>query len=112
MCAPGVIGKPDLVFRQRKVAVFVDGDFWHGRQWKNRGFPSLQAQMRGIHNRRYWVDKIERNVARDQRVNRTLRRLGWSVIRVWESDLRKTPDRCILRIVRALERAYEGAKGS
>ena len=68
--------------------MFVDGDFWHGRQWAARGFPSLSAQMSRVNSGDYWVTKIERNCQRDERVNRTLKDLNWTVLRIWESQIR------------------------
>lgn len=96
-------GKPDLVFASRRVALFIDGDYWHGRQWKERGFDSLEAQMSRVNNPEYWIKKIRGNMERDKRVNRDLRNLGWTVIRVWESDLKKNPERVIKKITRKLE---------
>lgn len=99
-------GRPDFVFVRQRVAVFVDGDFWHGRQWQNRGFDSLESQLAGIRNSEYWIDKIERNIARDRASNRRLRAAGWTVVRIWESELKKTPERCIGRVVSKLERTH------
>jgi len=82
-------GKPDIVFTRAKIAVFVDGDFWHGNQWRQRGFPSLEAQFSDAPNANYWIPKIRRNVERDSEVGQALALLGWRVIRIWESDLRK-----------------------
>ncbi|MEW5718955.1 MAG: very short patch repair endonuclease [Chloroflexota bacterium] len=73
-----VEGRPDFVFRARKVAVFVDSCFWHGCRWHCR-MP--------ISNRRYWNAKIQRNRARDKRVTARLRRQGWIVLRIWEHFL-------------------------
>ena len=58
-------GRPDIVFPSAKLAVFVDGDFWHGRQWRTRGFPSSAQQFEGVHGRDYWVTKLEANTRRD-----------------------------------------------
>jgi len=82
-------GKPDIVFAKSKVAVFVDGDFWHGRQWRLRGYKSLESQFDGVSNKPYWVEKITRNMARDRKVGAQLRKLGWRIVRIWESDLKK-----------------------
>jgi len=73
-----LFGKPDFVFHDAKLAVFVDGDFWHGNP-KNYRVPNR--------NRDYWKAKIESNRRRDRLVNRTLKRQGWLVFRVWKSDL-------------------------
>src|SRR4051794_18547586 len=71
--ARDVTGRPDLVNRRRKVAVFVDGDWRHGNpaEWRRRGFDSLEAQFRGD-QRAKWVTKLRRNIERDQEVNRSL----------------------------------------
>lgn len=97
-----VPGRPDFVFQRERVAVFLDGDFWHGHQWRLRGLSSLSQQFRGSANRAYWVRKITRNVERDARTNRQLRQLGWRIVRVWESDLKTDPVRCLRRVKRAI----------
>ena len=86
-------GCPDLILVRERIAVFCDGDFWHGRHWSKRK-PKLLAGW----NAEYWVAKIERNRARDRSVARTLRRLGWRVLRVWESNVRRDPERAAARI--------------
>lgn len=96
-------GHPDFILRKVRVAIFVDGDFWHGRQWKIRGHSSLSAQFKNCPNRDYWVRKIQKNISRDRRVSRELRELGWSVIRCWERDLVRRPKYCVRRVLRALE---------
>jgi DNA mismatch endonuclease (patch repair protein) len=95
-------GCPDLVFPEDRLAVFVDGDFWHGRQWRLRGHRSLASQFASAPNRKYWIEKITRNIARDRRASRRLRRLGWRVLRIWESDLLSDRERCLKRVGRAL----------
>ena len=87
--AKNLPGKPDIVFAKSKVAVFVDGDFWHGRQWRLRGYKNLESQFDGVSNKPYWVEKIKRNMARDRKVNAELRKLGWRVVRIWESQMKK-----------------------
>jgi DNA mismatch endonuclease, patch repair protein len=76
-----LLGKPDFVFPKEKVAVFVDGCFWHGHPRKCR-MPET--------NRAYWEQKIARNVARDRDVTRILRQRGWKVVRIWEDSVQKT----------------------
>lgn len=76
-------GKPDLVFRRQKVAVFVDGDFWHGRNW-----PRERDKLAQRSNGSYWVAKIEYNRKRDQRNAELLSRQGWHVLRLWETDVK------------------------
>lgn len=76
-----VIGRPDFVFRRRRLAVFVDGCFWHGCR---RHFRMPQD------NRQYWENKILRNSRRDRATTRHLRRSGWRVLRLWEHSLKDT----------------------
>lgn len=73
-------GKPDFVFPKARVAVFVDGCFWHGHPQKCR-MPKT--------NRAYWMKKIARNIARDRQVTRLLKEKGWKVIRIWEDCIQK-----------------------
>jgi DNA mismatch endonuclease (patch repair protein) len=86
-------GKPDFAFPKQKVAVFVDGCFWHG---------CPKCYTRPKTNRKFWDKKREDNMARDKRVNRQLRRQGWKVIRIWQHALQKSPQTCLNRIHRAL----------
>lgn len=88
-----VIGRPDLVNRRRRIAVFVDGDFWHANpaEWERRGFDSMEAQFPEA-KRAEWVAKLSRNMARDDKVNAALKADGWYVVRVWESEIRANPD--------------------
>jgi DNA mismatch endonuclease (patch repair protein) len=80
-------GKPDIIFPGRKVAVFVDGDFWHGNAWRVRGMPSFDAQFTNINNAEFWRKKILANIERDSKVNEILSASGWTVFRVFESRL-------------------------
>lgn len=96
-------GKPDFAFQKHKVAVFVDGCFWHG---------CPKCYTRPKTNRKFWDKKREDNMARDRRVARQLRVRGWKVIRIWEHTLRKSPTTCVARIRRALSRDGGGASRS
>jgi DNA mismatch endonuclease (patch repair protein) len=80
-------GKPDIVFRRARVVVFCDGDFWHGRRWQQR----REKLARGA-NALYWTAKIAANVARDRRNTRALQRAGWTVVRLWETDILRDVD--------------------
>lgn len=85
-----VRGKPDFVFHKEKVAVFVDGCFWHGHDCRN---------TRPKDNEEYWTRKISRNMQRDMEVAEHLQSLGWRVVRIWECDLRKkNRGRCLEKI--------------
>jgi DNA mismatch endonuclease, patch repair protein len=88
-------GRPDIVFRSARLAIFVDGDYWHGRSWKAR-----REKLAHGSNAAYWVAKIQTNRTRDRRHNRILREVGWEVVRFWETDVLKDPLRAA-RLVRA-----------
>jgi len=87
-------GKPDFAFPQSKVAVFVDGCFWHGHECGRNLTPMRNAKA--------WREKIDGNQQRDQRVSRELRRLGWRVVRIWECSLTKQPEVSLRRVRRLL----------
>ena len=84
-----VFGRPDFLFRRERLALFVDGCFWHGCP-KHCKIPAG--------NRAFWRNKFAANKARDRRVNRELRRLGWQVVRIWEHDLAKRGAACVRKI--------------
>ncbi len=86
-----LFGKPDIVFPKQRVALFIDGCFWHGHPRKCR-MPST--------NRAYWIKKIAGNIARDKQVTRTLQKKGWKVIRIWEDRVKKSST--VARIQKAL----------
>lgn len=87
-------GRPDIVFCQEKVAVFVDGDFWHG--WR---LPAWEQKLSP-----FWRDKLRANRARDQRNFRRLRSMGWKVVRIWQHQVKKDLDGCIQRVADGLKR--------
>jgi DNA (cytosine-5)-methyltransferase 1 len=88
-------GKPDIVIPSRRLAVFVDGDFWHGRQWRTRNHASLEGQFTKSASRQYWLTKIRRNMARDLTHTDALLASGWKVARFWETDVYRDPDGCV-----------------
>jgi DNA mismatch endonuclease, patch repair protein len=92
-----LVGKPDFVFPAAKLAVFVDGCFWHGH--------GCGRNLTPVRNASAWSDKITRNQRRDRRINRKLRSLGWSVVRIWECALAKHPEIYVRRIRGALQRS-------
>lgn len=96
-------GKPDIVFVSKKVAVFCDGDFWHGHNWAIRGLESLEVELSGYSP--FWREKILGNVNRDEKNNNLLHEMGWTVIRIWESEIRSDLDGCVLRIRAQIEGA-------
>lgn len=89
-CYARLPGTPDLVFSRSRVAIFVDGDFWHGRLLTERGSEELRSSFR-TPRREWWVSKLTANVARDRRADAALAALGWTVIRLWERDVKADP---------------------
>ena len=86
-------GKPDLAFGRARLAVFVDGGFWHGhpsKWWPGRSGP-------------YWDEKIARNIERDQRADRELRESGWTVLRFWDFEIKKDLERVVRSITARLD---------
>jgi len=90
-------GRPDLVLWKVRIVVFCDGDFWHGRNWDER-----KNKLAAGSNAEYWTAKIERNMARDRERAEELERLGWTVVRIWESDILKSPEATAKRVVAAV----------
>jgi DNA (cytosine-5)-methyltransferase 1 len=95
-------GRPDLVFTKKRVALFVDGDYWHGNQWSVRGHTSLHDQMAHVHRRDYWVKKIFRNIERDYQVTAKLLSDRWTVLRFWETDVHTRLEECVQLTMNAL----------
>ncbi len=100
-------GNPDIVFVRAAVAVFCDGDFWHGRNWRG-----LKLRLRQGTNAEYWVSKIESNMERD-RLNTTLLKAdGWRVLRLWETDIKRDPQAAAESVKAALTERYRVLKRS
>jgi DNA mismatch endonuclease, patch repair protein len=81
-------GRPDFIFSRERIAVFVDGDYWHGRILVEHGIEALKARLR-TPNKDYWLKKFSARVERDRAVTAALEESGWVVLRYWESDLKK-----------------------
>ncbi|GAB6008268.1 DNA mismatch endonuclease Vsr [Dysgonomonas reticulitermitis] len=90
-----VFGKPDLTFKKYKIAIFVDSEFWHGKDWTIRKNDHKS-------NQEFWYKKIERNIERDKEVNLELTEQGWKVLRFWGRDINKNLLFCILEIEEAI----------
>ena len=81
-------GSPDIAITKYRVAVFVDGEFWHGQNWHER-----KTRLRS--NREYWIEKIEENITRDTRNDDLLAYHGWAIIHLWEKEVLKDLDKCV-----------------
>ena len=88
-------GSPDIALTTYRVAVFVDGEFWHGENWEER-----KAKLK--HNREYWIEKIEENMARDKRVDGQLQEMGWTTVHFWEKQVLKHTDECVAKIMKTI----------
>ena len=84
-------GSPEVAILKHRIAVFVDGEFWHGKDWSTR-------KERLKRNREYWIEKIEENIARDQCNDKRLLQLGWTVVHFWEKDVLRRLQDCVDQI--------------
>ncbi|WP_149304418.1 very short patch repair endonuclease [Pareuzebyella sediminis] len=96
-----LVGKPDIALNKYKTVIFIDGEYWHGHNWKERK-PKVKT------NREFWIAKIERNMQRDTEVNSALEGLGYTVFRFWESEIKRELDRCLSEVVSHLEIVKKG----
>lgn len=90
-------GKPDIAITKYKIAVFCDSEFWHGHNWEVK-----KAKLST--NRQYWIDKIEKNMARDAEVSQRLSQDGWIVLRFWGKDIKKGTGRCLDTILETINK--------
>ncbi len=90
-----VFGKPDLTMKRYKLAIFVDSEFWHGKDWEKRKYDHKS-------NQQFWHNKIERNIQRDIEVNEELLKSGWKVLRFWGKDITKNLRNCTDKIIEAI----------
>lgn len=98
-------GKPDVVFTRARLAIFCDGDFWHGHNWVIRGKASIEAEMERYTP--FWRDKILGNIRRDVERTARLEADGWKVIRIWESDIKADVSKCADEVVEAYKHALQ-----
>lgn len=91
-----LIGKPDVLLKKYKTAIFIDGEFWHGYNWDER-----KAKIKS--NREFWIAKIERNIQRDKEVNQELKKLGYTVFRFWQKEIDKNLDVSLEKVLTHLK---------
>lgn len=103
-------GKPDVVLLRRRIAIFIDGDFWHGGQWRKRNLTGLHEQFRNTSTRGYWMNKIRRNMDRDARATASLLKEGWTVLRLWESEVKDDLDHSIQTTVDVFNNGVDPSK--
>lgn len=90
-------GKPDIALTKYKIAIFCDGEFFHGKDWE-----VLRLRLEKSNNSEFWISKISRNRERDDEVNKKLVFMGWTVIRFWGNDIKKHTDECVKVIEEAI----------
>ncbi|MDR0313046.1 MAG: very short patch repair endonuclease [Treponema sp.] len=81
-------GCPDIAITKYKIAIFCDGEFWHGKNWENKK-ESIKT------NRDYWLPKIDRNIARDNKIERELENMGWVILRYWGNEIKENLEDCV-----------------
>jgi DNA mismatch endonuclease (patch repair protein) len=97
-----LFGKPDIAIKKYKLVIFIDGDYWHGNNWKIRDLPSLDAEL-GTYSD-YWKNKIIGNIERDKKVTEYYTSLGWKILRFWQSDIEKDLTACIVKTLEIIDK--------
>lgn len=87
-----LIGKPDIALPKYKTVIFIDGEYWHGKNWDVRK-PKIKT------NREFWIAKIERNMQRDEEVNLALKEKGYTIFRFWETEVKKNLKDCLSKVL-------------
>jgi DNA mismatch endonuclease, patch repair protein len=88
-----VAGNPDIALPKKKIAIFIDGDFWHGYKY------AIQKQRLP---KKYWIKKIENNIIRDRKNRLGLRKKGWKILRIWEHEIKKNQEKALGKIIKFL----------
>ena len=102
----GLPGKPDIVLTKYKIAIFCDGEFFHGKDWE-----VLKPRLEKSDNSDFWIKKISRNVEHDDEINKKLLFMGWTVIRFWGNQIKKDTDECVRVIEETIFDIRLGADG-
>lgn len=90
-----VFGKPDITFKRYKLAIFIDSEFWHGKDWDTKKYEIKS-------NKEFWYNKIERNIERDIDVTTKLQQEGWTILRFWGNDIKSNLEKCLKIIIKTL----------
>lgn len=88
------LGNPDIALSKKKIAIFIDGDFWHGYNF---------ARQKKRLPKKYWLKKIEDNIRRDRKNRAKLKKEGWKVLRIWEHEIQKNPEKTVGKIIQFLK---------
>ena len=90
-------GKPDIAITKYRIAIFCDSEFFHGKDWC-----LLRQALKKGNNSELWINKIQKNIERDERINRELANIGWRVLRFWGNDILKNTDNCVQVVEEAI----------
>lgn len=91
-------GKPDIAITKYKIAIFCDGEFFHGKDWD-----ALQIKLQKSNNSSYWLEKIKKNIQRDKEVEKQIRAQNWIVIRFWGNDIKRNVLSCVCTVKKAIQ---------
>ncbi|MDR2758321.1 MAG: very short patch repair endonuclease [Spirochaetaceae bacterium] len=92
-----LLGTPDIAIKKYKIVIFIDGDFWHGNDWKKKHFLSQEELLSTYSD--YWQKKIRRNIERDKKVKKYYKNIGWTVLRFLTSETEKSLNKCITKTI-------------
>jgi DNA mismatch endonuclease (patch repair protein) len=96
-----LFGAPDIAIKKYKIVIFIDGDYWHGNDWKKKKFTSQEELLSSYSD--YWQKKIRRNIARDKEVTDYYKKLGWTILRFWTSEIEKDLNECIIKTINKIK---------
>lgn len=97
-----LFGKPDVAIKKYKIVIFIDGDFWHGNDWKERHFSSQEKLLNSYTD--FWEKKIRRNIERDIIVNNYYKNIGWTILRFKSLDIKKDLNNCIIKTIKIINK--------
>jgi len=97
-----LFGTPDIAIKKYKIVIFIDGDFWHGNDWKKKNFSSQEELLSSYSD--FWQNKIRHNIARDKKVTRYYKKIGWTILRFWTSETEKNLNKCIIKTVKKIDK--------
>ena len=100
-----ILGKPDICFKGKKIAVFCDSEFWHGKYL-------MEGKYIPKSNQEYWIPKIKRNIERDKEVNNALESEGWTVLRFWQKEIEKDLETCVKMVEDTLKRNMQFSRSA
>lgn len=100
-------GTPDIAITKYKIAIFCDGEFFHGKDWEK-----LKLKLEKGHNGSFWIEKIQNNIKRDKKIDKALEQQGWLVIRFWGNDIKKNLSSCVDVVCNAIDRVSTRTKDS